>query len=292
MTEMTATMSETMPDVWCGVPEVAALTVAINNVQTAHANISAAAYNPSRAGAGVADIVAGGGDIPADLGRTLWDAVHAAEQAGLQREVLWSAREQLRERLAEVKRDRADDALTLLDSELRATVAEARKIEPRLRNITSAEDAIRGDVAAEWARLDACAKRHGEVRVAQHHILVGAGIDRAAVGPLIERAGRMRNVLDLDPLATRIATGQAVPEPWPTYAGTSPDYVRWLAGPAVEAWVPGVVELQAAADRQDRAIAEADHARAVAASTAGPVAELRQRVVHKRQAGQLAAQRQ
>lgn len=257
----------------------------------AHRNIPAGAYKTDRAASDLAGTLAAGADVPADLGRQLWDDVRAVEQAGLARECLWQASEALKGQLAEAKREHADGALKVLHDELARVITEVRQLEPALGNVRSAEAAIDAGKAQEWARLTACAKRHGEVRLRQHDVVVGAGVDRAVAGPLIERAGRVKNMLDLDPLATRIATGKEVPDPAPRYGGSSIEYLRWLANPNVEPWVPSVKALQAAAVGQDRAVADAAHARAVAAGTAGPAAVNRDRLVHRRLSNQIAARR-
>lgn len=288
---MTDEMTTEMPDIWAGVPEVTALQTALGKAQKAHTRTSGAAYNPLQHAANLAEHLAAGGDIPADYGRQLWDAVHATESAGLQREVVWQALEMLRGNLAEVKRRHAGDALKVLDVELVRVITEVRQLEPKLGNVTSAESAIGGGKAQEWGRLTACARRHAEIRVRQHDVVVGAGVDRAAAGPLIARAGRISNALNVDPLRTRIATGKAVAEPWPAYSGDSIPYLRWLASPKVQPWVPSVKALQAAAAAQDRAVAEADYDRALAAGTAGPAAINRDRLTHKRLTTQLDARR-
>lgn len=288
---MTDEMTETMPDVWAGVPEIAVLTAALGKAQTAHTRTSGAAYNPLQHAANLAGTLTAGQDVPSDLGRQLWDDVRAVEQAGLARECLWQASEALKGQLAEAKREHADDALAVLHDELARVITEVRQLDPVLGNVTSAEAAIDAGKAQEWARLTACAKRHGEVRLRQHDVVVGAGVDRPNASALIEKAGRFANAADLDPLRTRIATGKEVPDPAPRYGGSSIEYVRWLANPNVEPWVPSVKALQAAAAGQDRAVADAAHARAVTAGTAGPAAVNRDRLAHRRLSNQIAARR-
>lgn len=286
---MTTTMTAPMPDVWDGVTEVAALTAAIGKAQSAHAATSGRAFSSAQHAADLAEHLAAGGDIPAALGARLYDDVHAVEAAGLARQALWTAQDILKGQLADVKQQHADTALAVLAAELRQVVAEVRGLEPQLCNVSTADEAIATGRADDWSRLVACAARHGEIRGEQHRVLIAAGVDRAAVAPLIAKAGRIANALDVEPLRTRIATGETVPDPAPAYGGASTAYVRWLASPRVEAWVPALDQLRAAAAEQDRAVADADHQRAVDAGTAGPAAQLRDRIVHRQRADQLSA---
>lgn len=270
-------------NVWAGAPEVAALTAA--NAKVAHrlAELTSTAGRPMATAADLADTLAAGGDIPADLAQRLYDAAHADERTGLERETLLQTRTVLAERLRDARVHHADDALRYLHGVLvDDVIPQVREVAGRLRRVHDADEAVAAGLGDDWRALAHLDRAHRAIRVEQLRIVSEVLNDPHAASTLVDRAGRFRNVCDFAPWRDRIAHGRddsrapdvatagAVTVTRHASADTPPsysdgiDYTRWLASGEPEPWVPTVRELQAAADGIDRAIRDADRARTTA----------------------------
>lgn len=222
------------------------------------------------------DVLAAGGEVPADLGRQLHEDAMSATYFGLERQALVLAIEDVNARVSNTRSANADTALEVLDAELHLIVAKVRDLEPALGTVRTAEQAIRkgSDAAGAWATLAGYVDEYRRLRALQVTVTADGHGDHAAAASLVARAGRYANTEEHDPLKSYIVTGTEVDPDEPPYAD-GPAHLRWIAGTDVDAWVPSVSALRTAAEAMTKARNAADHERLVAKGQAGPAAEAR-----------------
>ena len=236
--------------------------------------------------------VLAGEKVPADVGPQVLKIRRSNETAWAEAGVLGPLERRLQERLLALHRERADDALDLLATELGTLLAAATPVLDVLDGVNDADDAIAADRVEPWRQAVALSARYGELRRAQR-ILVSAAVtpqphlsDRVSpeARALVDDYGVVRDADSHHPAVgtganggevrlseSRIFSGRIVvtahtdapvtPRPWLT--GDTIIDMRFVTRDDVRAWVPRVRELTGARDeherrKQDEARAEAE----------------------------------
>jgi len=230
------------------------------------------------------EAVLDGDPVPADLADRVLRVRRGNESAWAEASVLAPLLERLQERLTAVHRDRADDALRVLATELDVVLTAARPLlAGQLGNVNDAESAIATDRVGPWRQAVELAERHVELRSAQRVVVAGAldPVDQARITTRV--SPEVRNLVDdfgiiRDPAqhhptvgagadgadvrlsGSRIFSGRIMTDahtdrparvrPWLT--GDPVADLSFLARPDVIAWVPRVASLTAARDEHQR----------------------------------------
>jgi len=236
--------------------------------------------------------VLAGEKVPADVGPQVLKIRRSNETAWAEAGVLGPLERRLQERLLALHRERADDALDLLATELGTLLAAATPVLDVLDGVNDADDAIAADRVEPWRQAVALSARYGELRRAQR-ILVSAAVtpqphlsDRVSpeARALVDDFGHVVDAglhyleLGTDVNRSEVRTGEvrifsgrlvtsdhtdrpARPRPWLT--GDVLDDLRFVCRADVRAWVPTLGQLGDARDEhqarmQDEARAEAE----------------------------------
>jgi len=239
--------------------------------------------------------VLAGEKVPADLADRVLAVRRGNESAWAEASVLAPLQERLQERLTAVHRDRVDDALHVLATELDVVLTAARPLLAQLDNVNDAESAIATDRVQPWRQAVELAERHVTVRGAQRLIVAGA-LDppdqarvtarvSAEIRNLVDDFGIIRdpdrhhptvgtgaNGADVRLSGSRIFSGRIMTDahtdrparvrPWLT--GDAVEDLHFLARPDVIAWVPTIAQLTGARDEHEQrqqAEARAEHER-------------------------------
>jgi len=270
--------------IWADVPALADLAAARQKLKARLTALTGHEPEPvHKARHRLIDALAAGGEVPADLGRQIYEQTMAAQYFGLERQALVLAIEDVNARVSNTRSANADHALEVLDAELHLIVAKVRDLEPALGGAHSAEQAIRkgSDAAGAWATLAGYVDEYRRLRGLQVSVTADGHGDHADAASLVGRVGRYANVEEHDPLREYLATGTETDPDEPPYAD-GPAHLRWMSQPDVLAWVPSVQTLRTAADGMTKARNLADHEHLVAKGQAGPAAEARHRTqVHR-----------
>jgi len=223
------------------------------------------------------------GTVPADVGERVLAIRRTNESALAELGVLGPAERRLQERLVALHRQRADDALHELATELDALLTAARPLLARLPGVHDAEDAINADRVQVWRQATELAEHHGALRGAQR-IIVGGSLDApdqaritSRVSPevrdLVDNYGHIRqphlhypelgagaNREEVRVGQTRIFSGRLTVDshvdrpvrdrPWTT--GDTLDDLHFLTRDDVEAWVPTIAQLTGARDEHEQ----------------------------------------
>ncbi len=251
--------------IWAGVPELTAQARALRVVEQRLKQVSDVAFAQSEIPSRLDRIgrLIAGETLPEELGRELED--EAATGDRLQREANWCAQAatDLRGMIANTRVIYADTALIALDCELHEIVAAVRGLEPILEKVHTADDAVRGgtEVTTAWQQLTALVSRYQQVRSQQAVVVGDARGDRHAAVGMIDRAGRYANTEDFNPIRSLIAD-YVDAEPSEPKTTNQPGHLRWLARSEVLSWVPTIEALADADALRQKAIADAEVARA------------------------------
>lgn len=172
------------------------------------------------------------------------------------REVDWLNRVQahLSDRVTAFERDPHNLAAVVeaMAAELAEIVSRAVTADRALGRIETAEDATASpETAAAWAELRALTVRWRTLTAEHQALLLEYG--RLSAGPDIVRAWResgllyVVNAADLDPERSIREDRCYTAEPsWPNPEQQPEAFLRWLAGPEAEPWLPTVTQVQAA----------------------------------------------
>lgn len=275
---------------WNAVPKLARLAAAASTCSARLAEVAAAekrltAFSPDA----LADELTDGKPLPDSLGADLVEQAAVGARLAQEREALRLTLGQLSYKAGRARQAGADAALSVLHAELCALVEQGQPLAAELADVPDAAAAIRRGLVEQWRRFDELRTAYLDIRTAQRAITVEV-LDPGVARPLIDRAGLVKDAERFEPLASQIAVGRTVRTgllPLVEDAG----HFTWVVGPDRRAWVPTVSELQAAGAAQDKAHAQARHARAVAAGLAGPRAELQERQQNNTTRDRLAALR-
>jgi len=269
----------------------AAITEVAEQLRQARASV-----RPEEAVVDVAlEAVLDGDPVPADLADRVLQIRRSNEATLATAQILGPVERRLEERLQAVHRTRADDALTVLATELDAALTAASPVLARLGSVDDADTAITSGRVNEWKEAGHLATRYAAVRDAQR-IVVAAALDppdqarlTARVSPairsLVDDYGHIRQPDrhhatvgtggsgsgEVRVGQTRIFSGRLVvdshvdrpvrPRPWTT--GDVLSDLRFVCRDDVEPWVPTINELTGARDEhqsrmQTEARAEAE----------------------------------
>ena len=257
----------------------AAITAVVEQLRQARASV-----RPEEAVVDVAlEAVLDGDPVPADLADRVLQIRRSNEATLATAQILGPVERRLEERLQAVHRTRADDALTVLATELDAALTAASPVLARLGSVDDADTAITSGRVNEWKEAGHLATRYAAVRDAQRVIVAGAldPPDQArltarvspAIRDLVDNFGVVRqphlhfpevgtgvNRSEVRVGQSRIFSGRIVtdahtdrparPRPWTT--GDPVADLRFLVRDHVIAWVPTVAELTGARDEHER----------------------------------------
>jgi len=240
----TCTSTSLLARAWAAVPGWTDLGAAIDKVR--HRRRTNTTPNPDALRRelliDLTEQVAQGAALPDDLGRRLWEADHASEIVRAEDHFLRMLEENLKAERDQVERRGVDAALAVLRTELEQLLDEARAVDRALGHVTGADQAVAagGRAPKAWHRLTQLVASHNELRVAQHAVVrVGFDGDIGRAKGFVDRVGALRNIADLDP--PRRPEEAHLPPAWPE--NDPPAYLRWLAGPEAQPWVPSMAEL-------------------------------------------------
>ena len=268
--------------IWADVPELTRLAAALSTVKhRITLCMTREPEAPHLARRRLLHALVAGEPLPEDLGRRLHEEsltgqYHARELNELQNLVT-----DLGTELSAARAAGADTALAVLDTEMHQVLAEVRALEPALRNVASADDAVHvgGEAVTAWQALTHLTGRYQQCRGMQINVTADALGDRHAATGLVER-NRYANRQDHQPLKAYLADGTDVAPSEPAYSSPT-EHVRWMARVDVMAWVPSAADLQGADDAAQQAKAGAEVARATTNGQAGPQADARHHRQHR-----------
>ncbi len=268
--------------IWADVPELTQLAAALQSVRhRITLCMTREPEAPHLARRRLLHALVAGEPLPEDLGRRLHEESLTAEYHARELNVLQNLVTDLGTELSAARAAGADTALAVLDAELHQVLGEVRALEPALRNVASADDAVHvgGDAVTAWQALTHLTGRYQRCRGLQINVTADALGDRHTATGLVER-NRYANRHEHQPLKAYLADGTDVAPSEPAYpSGT--EHVRWMARTDVIAWVPSTADLQGADDTAQQAKAEAEVARATTNGQAGPQADARHQHQHQ-----------
>ncbi len=267
--------------IWAGVPELTRLAAALSTVR--HRITECMAREPEAphvARRRLLHALVAGEPLPADLGRRLHEESLTGECHARELNVLQNLVTDLGTELSAARAAGADTALAVLDTELHQVLDAVRALEPALRNVASADDAVHvgGAAVTAWQALTQLVGRYQRCRGLQISVTADALGDRHAATGLVDR-NRYANRQEHQPLKAYLADGTDVAPSEPAYSSGT-EHVRWMARTDVMAWVPSAADLQGADDAAQQAKAEAEVTRAASNGQAGPQADARHQHQH------------
>ena len=259
-------MKDLLTSAWAAVPGWAEITAGIRAARLAQLRTQPE-VNLAQVRAGLRQRLLAGqpldDTVVADVGRAQQVEAAAVTAATMLRDI----GDELEADLDLLRRDGADLALSRLADELPPILIGVRDLESALGGIESADAAIAagGKAVTAWAELQELVGRHVALRRVQATIVSHGYGGAGRLGDAAEAANAHRDVELFGYLRDAGEhLGDAADQARPAWPDDPTAFLRWLAQPGRQAWIPTCTELRAAAAEHRQIVAAEAYDRATA----------------------------